>query len=129
MIVGVGTDIVEIERIAQLYAKQGLRFAQRLLSTQELQEFELVKLPEPFLAKRWALKEAVAKALGTGIAHGVSFKQMTIAHQPSGKPYLLLSGEAQIRAQKIGAQDWQISVSDEKYYSVAYVIAQSIPQS
>lgn len=125
MIVGIGTDIIEIQRIAQLYQKQGERFAKRILSASELQEFAAVQFPEPFLAKRWALKEAVAKALGTGIAQGVTFEQMTIAHHASGQPYLQLSGAAKQRAEQIGADDWHISVSDEKHYSVAYVLAQS----
>ncbi|MBO1924120.1 holo-ACP synthase [Thiomicrorhabdus sp. 6S3-12] len=126
MIVGVGTDIVENVRIAQLFQKQGERFARRLLSDDEWQDFSASQFPESFLAKRWALKEAVAKALGTGIAQGVTFEQMTIAHHAGGQPYLILSGAAQERAQQIQADNWQISVSDEKHYCVAFVVAQSL---
>lgn len=125
MIVGVGTDIVETARIDKLYQRQGERFARRLLSQDEWADFSASHFPETFLAKRWALKEAVAKALGTGFAQGVTFEQMTITHYASGQPYLLLSGAAQERAKKIFADDWQISVSDEKHYCVAFVVAQS----
>lgn len=125
MIVGIGTDIIEVARIAMLYKQQGMRFAERILSELELEEFAQKSFPVAFLAKRWALKEAVAKALGTGIAQGVTFEQMSIAHHPSGQPYLILKGVAKERALEIGADDWHISVSDEKHYSVAYVIAQS----
>ena len=125
MIVGIGTDIIEVARIAKLYQLQGERFAKRILSESELEELAQKRFPEAFLAKRWALKEAVAKALGTGIAQGVTFQQMCIAHHPSGQPYLVLNGAAKERADAINADDWHISVSDEKHYSVAYVIAQS----
>ena len=87
MIVGVGTDIVDVNRIEKVYQKQTPAFAERLLSEKELLEFEHQLHPERFLSKRWALKEAVSKALGTGIAQGVRFKDMTIAHKESGQPF------------------------------------------
>ncbi|MBN2646729.1 MAG: holo-ACP synthase [Thiotrichales bacterium] len=125
MLVGIGTDLVETSRIEALYARQGERFARRLLAASEWEDFVAHRFPVRFLAKRWALKEAVAKALGTGIAQGVSFEQMAIHHHPSGQPYLQLSGSAAQRAELLGATDWQISVSDERHYCVAFVVAQS----
>lgn len=124
MIIGVGTDIVDVERIAKVYRKQGDAFAQRLLSIEELLELAAQHYPERFLAKRWALKEAVSKALGTGIAHGVCFRDMTIGHKNSGQPMLLLAGTTLTKADSLGITDWSISVSDEKHHTVAFVIAE-----
>lgn len=124
MIIGVGTDIVDVERIAKVYRKQGEAFANRLLSAEELIELETQHYPERFLAKRWALKEAVSKALGTGIAQGVCFRDMTIGHKPSGQPILLLAGTTLTKAVSLGITDWSISVSDEKHHTVAFVVAE-----
>lgn len=124
MIIGVGTDIVDVERIAKVYSKQGEAFANRLLSAEELIELATQHYPERFLAKRWALKEAVSKALGTGIAQGVCFRDMTIGHKPSGQPILLLTGSTLDKAVSLGITDWSISVSDEKHHTVAFVVAE-----
>lgn len=124
MIVGVGTDIVDVNRIEKVYQKQTTAFAERLLSEKELLEFEHQLHPERFLSKRWALKEAVSKALGTGIAQGVRFKDMTIAHKESGQPFLVLLGSTLDKANELGITDWAISVSDEKYHTVAFVVAE-----
>ncbi|QCU90003.1 holo-ACP synthase [Thiomicrorhabdus sediminis] len=125
MIVGIGTDIVDVERIAKVYQKQSQAFAERLLSETELLEFQHQLHPENYLSKRWALKEAVSKALGTGIAQGVRFKDMTIAHKDSGQPYLVLAGTTLDKSNELGISDWAISVSDEKHHTVAFVIAES----
>lgn len=124
MIVGVGTDIVDVNRIEKVYQKQTTAFAERLLSEKELLEFEHQLHPERFLSKRWALKEAVSKALGTGIAQGVRFKDMTIAHKESGQPFLVLVGSTLDKANELGITDWAISVSDEKHHTVAFVVAE-----
>lgn len=124
MIVGVGTDIVDVERIAKVYDKQGLAFAKRLLSETELSEFQEQLHPERFLAKRWALKEAVSKALGTGIAQGVCFKDMTVGHKASGQPILLLAGTTLAKSNELGITDWAISISDEKHHTVAFAVAE-----
>jgi len=124
MIVGVGTDIVDVNRIEKVYLKQKQAFAERLLSTSELNEFEHQLYPERFLAKRWALKEAVSKALGTGIAQGVRFKDMTVAHKESGQPFLVLAGATLDKSDELGITDWSISISDEKHHTVAFVVAE-----
>ena len=125
MIVGVGTDIVDVERIAKVYQRQGQAFVKRALSNSEQLELQQQHYPERFLAKRWALKEAVSKALGTGMAQGVCFKEMTIGHKPSGQPILLLEGATQQKADELGITDWAISVSDEKHHTVAFVVAEN----
>lgn len=125
MIVGVGTDIVDVARIEKVFAKQGDNFAQRLLSAAELQEFAHQLYPARFLAKRWALKEAVSKALGTGIAQGVRFKDMTVAHKASGQPFLVLTGSTLEKSNELGITNWVISISDEKHHTVAFVVAEN----
>jgi len=129
MIVGIGTDIIEIARIDQMQAKFPDAFAKRLLTATELSELAQSQHPERFLAKRWALKEAVSKALGTGIAKGVSFTDMQIGHTELGAPTLHLNGISLQRAQQLGITDWQISVSDEQHYCVAFAIAQAVPKT
>lgn len=124
MIIGVGTDIVDVERIEKVYEKQGELFALRLLSDAELTDFKNQLYPARFLAKRWALKEAVSKALGTGIAHGVRFKDMTVAHKESGQPILILAGSTLDKSNELGISHWSISISDEKHHTVAFVVAE-----
>lgn len=126
MIVGVGTDIVDVERIEKVFNKQGQTFANRLLSEKELSDFKNQLYPARFLAKRWALKEAVSKALGTGIAHGVRFKDMTVAHKESGQPYLVLEGSTLDKSIELQITNWSISISDEKHHTVAFVVAENI---
>ncbi|HHS99506.1 MAG TPA: holo-ACP synthase, partial [Thiomicrospira sp.] len=107
------------------YQRQGEAFAKRLLSENEWNRFKQHIFPERYLAKRWALKEAVSKALGTGIAQGVSFHDMTIKNHESGQPYLELTGGALQKSNKLGITDWSISVSDEKTHAVAFAVAES----
>jgi holo-[acyl-carrier protein] synthase len=123
MIKGVGTDIVEIARIDALWLRQGMRFSQRLLSADELVELQNHSQPARFLAKRWAAKEAISKALGTGIAQGVGFHDITIGHTDLGQPRVILTGGALGRADRLDIAHWQLSISDEKHYAVAFVIA------
>ena len=85
MIHGIGTDIVLEKRIAALYKKHGRAFAERVLHPAELPEFEAAARPTALLAKRFAAKEAAAKAIGTGIRGAVSFRNIGISHNAKGK--------------------------------------------
>lgn len=123
MILGIGTDIVEIERI-QTALQRTPKLAERILESREYQTFQSVESKARFLAKRFAAKEATAKALGTGIARGVSWKDISIDQDELGKPLLALSGGALDVAQRLGVTDWHLSYSDEKQYVVAQVIAE-----
>ncbi|MDG6777803.1 holo-ACP synthase [Thiomicrorhabdus sp. zzn3] len=124
MIIGIGTDIVDVARIAEVYRRQGEAFARRILADAEWARFCEHRFPERYLAKRWAIKEAVSKALGTGIAQGVSFHDMVIENRSSGQPVLRLSGGARQKSDELGVDNWQISVSDEKTHAVAFVVAE-----
>ncbi|RKF18610.1 holo-ACP synthase [Alginatibacterium sediminis] len=122
-IVGLGTDIVEIERLASNPRIDGL--AKRVLSDSEYAVYLTSKQGSRFLAKRFAAKEAASKALGTGIAQGVGFKNFTISNDRLGKPILELSGNALDIATQLGAKTWHISISDEKRYALATVILET----
>lgn len=119
---GIGTDIVDIRRIAKMSENAQQRLAKRVLTTPEYQHYLTLKQPERFLAKRWAGKEAAAKALGTGIANGVSFQHFDIVSLVSGQPTLVLSAKALTLAESLGANTWHISLSDEAKYATAFVI-------
>ena len=124
-IVGIGTDIVEIERIQAALDRTGDKLAQRILTEEEMEAFGQHHHPERFLAKRFSAKEAASKALGTGIAQGVSFQDFTILNDQLGKPKLTMTGRAEQIVQLIGGKNMHISISDEKHYATATVIIES----
>ncbi len=121
-VIGIGTDIVKVSRIKRLLKKHGESFAQRILHENELQIFQQCKTSKFYLAKRFAAKEALAKALGTGIAKGISFEEIEVINNEQGKPELILHGKALEVANQLGVENLFISLSDEKKYAIAYVI-------
>ena len=120
-IVGIGTDIIEISRITNMKEAMRDHLAKRVLTMGEYQFYCDTNYPERYLAKRWAGKEATAKALGTGIADGVSFQHIVIKSLASGQPILELSDRALEVAQLLKANSWHISLADEKLYATAFV--------
>jgi holo-[acyl-carrier protein] synthase len=124
-IIGIGTDIVEISRIKSVFKKYPKGFAQRVLHKNELKILKHHKSPTSFIAKRFSAKEAVAKALGTGIAKGVSFQDIEISNDENGQPQLNLHGQTLEIANNLGVNNNFISLSDEKKYAIAYVILES----
>lgn len=123
MTIAIGTDIVEIERISNAFKRQGDRLINRVLTPAErdrLKQFSNEDLQIAYLAKRWCAKEAIAKALGTGIAKGVGFQQIEISNSESGAPLALLTEGALDRLTAIGGKKVLISLSDERQYAVAY---------
>jgi len=121
-IVGIGTDIVEIERIARAVARHGEAFGRRILSGREFERWESLQRSPSYLAKRFATKEAAAKALGSGVADGVRWCDIETVHDAAGKPELRLHGVAAALAAEAGVGDAQVGVSDERAYAVAFVI-------
>jgi holo-[acyl-carrier protein] synthase len=122
VIAGTGFDIVEINRIQQIYDKFKDAFAERILCKVELEEYAKTNFPVRFLAKRFAAKEAVVKALGTGFSNGISPGMICIDHDEAGKPVIILLEKAKSRADEIGVDVSWISISDEKSYAAAFVI-------
>jgi len=116
-IFGIGVDIVELNRIKSIYSKYGDKFAKKILSPSELRSFNLSKNKESFLAKRFAAKEAVGKALGIGIVNGFLLKNISIKHNDFGKPFAVLNEIKEFESyfNKI----IHISISDEKNYAIA----------
>lgn len=124
-IAGIGTDIVAIVRISEILQRSTDRFAQRILSETEWLAYQRLSEDRPrahFLAKRFAAKEAAAKALGTGMRQGVAFNQFSVLHDTLGKPQLVLTGAAQQLAKQQGIQHIHLSITDEHHYACAMVI-------
>jgi holo-[acyl-carrier protein] synthase len=124
MIFGIGTDIVEKKRIEKLLHEFGERFWKRILTPTEQQTFLQKKelAQSSFLAKRFAAKEAISKALGTGIAQGVSFQDIEINNDALGKPIAQLFGTAQQIAQQHQIKKVHLSLSDEHSMIVAFSV-------
>lgn len=121
-VIGIGTDIIEIKRIADMSEQTRNRLALRILTEVEYTHYLTLNQPESYLAKRWAGKEALSKALGTGIAKGVSFKHIEICTLVSGQPILELTDKTLEIATSLGATQWHISLSDEVSYATAFVV-------
>ncbi|MEM7015750.1 MAG: holo-ACP synthase [Pseudomonadota bacterium] len=122
MIHGIGVDMIEIGRIEETLAKFGQRFITRTLTAQEKTEFEQHKAPARFFAKRFAAKEAAAKALGTGFRGGVAFKHIEVAHDTKGKPDLHYHGYTAQLIQTLGIQNSHLSISDTEEHALAFVV-------
>jgi len=122
MIYGIGTDIVEVSRIEDSLARFGEAFAQRILTESEWQAFEQSQAKARFLAKRFAAKEAFAKALGTGLRTPATFQNIGVAHDDLGKPVLDLAPELQVLLDQRGIRFQHLSISDEKALAVAFVV-------
>lgn len=125
-IVGLGTDIVEIARIEAVIERSGDNLAKRILTENEFKQFQQQSQSARFLAKRFAVKEAAAKALGTGIRNGLAFNQFEVTNDPLGKPLLTLTGEAEKLADRMGVTHFHVSITDERHYAAATVIIESI---
>jgi len=121
VIYGVGIDIVRVERMAANLQRFGQRFARRILTENEQQDFAGSPRPAHFLAKRFAAKEAAAKALGLGISQGLSFRQIGVGHDQRGKPRLEYSGRAAAFCREQGIGPSHLSLADEQDYAIAFV--------
>lgn len=122
MIKGIGTDLVSVPRIERVLERHRDRFANKILGCDEYQEFQKCKHRANFLAKRFAAKEAAAKALGTGFSKGVSWKDIQVMHNEHGRPELSLSNGALKRFLSIRGEQILLSLSDEEPLVIAYVI-------
>lgn len=126
MIVAIGTDIVEIARIHKALQQHGRKFAERILCPAELDRFDQSVQPSAYLAKRFAAKEALAKALGTGIG-AISWQDMETHNTPKGRPQFRLSTTAQQVMSDLGADEVMLSLSDEQHYALAFVVLSKMP--
>lgn len=122
MIFGIGTDIVAFDRIESMHLRYGERFARRVLSGVELPEYVNHTQPARLLMKRFAAKEALAKAVGSGLRQPFSMAQITVVHDNLGKPGFEFGAELQDHLLKLGVVRHHLSISDERDTAVAFVI-------
>jgi len=122
-IIGVGIDIVEIGRIRDLYQRYPGRFVERVYTPEERARIASLKDPGPYLAGRWAVKEAVLKALGTGLTGGITWKDINVVREPTGAPTVRLLGAALDRAQALGIANIIVSITHGKDLAAAQALA------
>lgn len=122
-IVGIGSDIVSIERIRAIWERYQNAFARRILTESELKALLSSSDPVAFLAKRYAAKEASAKALGTGFRpNGVLLTDIGVSNDSLGRPHLEFSGGAKRELERQQITESHVTLSDEKEFAVAFVL-------
>lgn len=126
MILGIGTDLVRVERLRSLLERHGERLLQRLLHPDEQAELPKQR-PEAFVAKRFAAKEALAKALGCGVGVHMALTDACVTHDAAGRPGFDLSGAAARTAARLGVTRIHLSLSDENDYAQAFVVLEGEP--
>ena len=129
MIIGVGTDLVSIDRITRVLARHPDRFADRILSEPERARFDAYEVGpgrNAYVAKQFAAKEAVSKALGTGMREGVQFNRIEVLRNSAGQPSVKLLRKALMKAASLGVQRWHLSLSDEAGFVVSVAIAEGL---
>ena len=122
MIFGIGTDVVQVSRVQAVYEKHGERFVQRLLLPEEDAAFRRYKRPVRFLAMRFAAKEAVVKALGTGFAHGIWVRDVGIVQNAWGRPEVIWSERGRALRDRLGAGEGHVTLTDEAGLVVAVAV-------
>ena len=129
MIYGIGTDIVNIERIQNILNKNRDGFINRVLTNHEKALFANKADSAAFCAKRFAAKEAFSKALGTGIGRIVSFQDLTVRSNEHGKPYFMPSEKLRLYLQEKGIKHGHLSISDESQNALAFVVLEALDNS
>lgn len=131
MIVGLGNDLIDIRRIERMLVRYGDHFVRRIFTDIEQIKSENLQKRSSSYAKRFAAKEACAKALGTGISRGVGWKDMGVVNLPSGKPIMKLTDRAQLQLQKLLPPHYEavihLSITDDFPWAQAFVIIEALP--
>jgi holo-[acyl-carrier protein] synthase len=122
-IIGTGVDIVETARLAESIARHGERFLARVFTDGERQYCSAMKKPETFYAARFAAKEAVSKAFGTGIGAQLGWLDIDVRRKASGEPFVVLGGEGANTARRLGITEIHLSISHSEHYAVAQALA------
>ena len=126
MIVGIGTDLVEIVRVERALERHGDRFARRILVAQEYERFTAHRKPAAYLAKRFAAKEAFSKAMGTGIRAPVNWQNLGVVNHSSGRPYFELSDALAELVRRRGIRSVHVSLTDERGMAAAFVVLEGL---
>lgn len=133
MILGIGTDLCNIERIAGVLERHGDRFRNRVFTPTELAKAARRKDEAGTLAKRWAAKEACSKALGTGLAMGISWKDMAVSNLRSGQPTMGLTGWAAERLAEMTPEGHRavvhVTLTDDHPWAQAFVVIEALPEA
>ena len=131
MILGIGSDITDVRRVAKVIERHGDRFLHRIFTETERARADRRKNRVETYAKRFAAKEACSKALGTGIRGGVWWRDMGVVNRPSGQPTMKLTGGALRRLQALTPSGHEVridlTISDEGPMAIAYVIISAVP--
>ncbi|RZV35235.1 MAG: holo-ACP synthase [Chromatiales bacterium] len=124
MIFGIGTDIVELSRIGEIYERFGEHFARRILMDEEMELFRRSKNPVRFLAMRFAGKEAAVKAMGTGFAHGVWLRDVGILNNDWGRPVIVWSERGSRVCARLGIGSGHVSLTDDAGLVLAFAVVE-----
>ena len=133
MILGIGSDMVSIERIEGTIERFGVRFVQRVFSETEKNTAEYRAATVETYARRWAAKEACSKALGTGLRMGVAWKEMSVRNLPTGQPEMELAGGALARLKAMTPSGHtakiHVTLTDDHPWAQAFVIIEAVPNA
>ena len=132
MILGIGTDLANIERIQRALDRFGDRFRNRVFTVTEQTRAERMKDPAATYAKRWAAKEACSKALGTGLRMGIAWRDMAVTNLQSGQPVMEVTGWAKERLEQMTPEGHSsiihVSLTDDHPWAQAYVVIEALPE-
>lgn len=122
MIFGIGVDVLEAKRVDAVYARVGGRFVERLLLPAEREQLERTRRPQRFLAMRFAAKEAIVKAMGTGFAHGVWIRDIGVVQNTWGRPEVVYSPRGDAVRRALGVGEGHVTLTDEAGLIVAVAV-------
>lgn len=122
-VIGIGTDIIECLRIAQMIERHGELFITRVYTSTEIQYCQSRKQATQHFAGRWAAKEAILKALGTGWRRGISWRDIEVRNEPGGRPTVALRGGARDIVESLGITQMIISISHCRSHATAFAMA------
>lgn len=132
MILGIGTDLANIERIQRALDRFGNRFRNRVFTVTEQNRAERMKDPAAVYAKRWAAKEACSKALGTGLRMGIAWKDMAVRNMSTGQPEMEVTGWARERLDQMTPEGYvatiHVSLTDDHPWAQAFVVIEAVPE-
>src|ERR1700742_3186270 len=122
MIFGIGIDVLKVDRVEKVYEKHGERFVRHLLLPEEEAQLRRTARPTRFLAMRFAAKEAIVKAMGTGFAHGMWIRDVGVVQNAWGKPEVIFSERGEAMRRKLGIGEGHVTLTDEKGLVVAVAV-------
>jgi len=133
MILGIGTDLANIDRIQATLDRFGDRFRNRVFTETEQRRAERMTKPAAVYAKRWAAKEACSKALGTGLRMGIAWKDMAVSNLPTGQPVMQVTGWAQDRLAQMTPEGYSalvhVTLTDDHPWAQAMVVIEALPEA